>query len=358
MRVAVIGAGNGGLASAVELTLAGHEVALHGRSPATVAPYTEHGIGYEGVLGEGRLKPALVTTDLAEAIRDADAAVIALPTFALSEVAAALSAAGWGSTRPVVLNPGHTGGAFEFETAWRRASQDAVPPVAEFATLAYVARKPGPDSINISGRARSLRAAALPGGKDALAAALTLYPGSYDCGDVIASDLCNVNMIVHPPGAMLGAAWVEATGGDFTFYVQGMTDGVVRVMSALDQERIAVGKAFGHDLPTIIEEMKAIGTVPAEADGDDYRAIAAGEANRRIRAPDSLSHRYYIEDFTHGLTPFLVYAGIAGVQTPVASALAQLQAVLVAGLPAPAPRDATAMGLVGATMEDLKSRAV
>src|SRR5690625_6023238 len=141
MRVAVIGAGNGGLASAVELTLAGHEVALHGRSPATVAPYAEHGIGYEGMLGEGRLRPALVTSDLAEAIRDADAAVIALPTFALSEVAAAHSAAGWGSTRPVVLNPGHTGGAFELETGWGRAPHDAVPPGAAIATPAHVARQ-------------------------------------------------------------------------------------------------------------------------------------------------------------------------------------------------------------------------
>ena len=46
---------------------------------------------------------------------------------------------------------------------------------------------------------------------------------------MIACDLCNINMVVHPPGAILGAAWVEATGGDFTFYVQGMTPGVIEL---------------------------------------------------------------------------------------------------------------------------------
>jgi opine dehydrogenase len=353
MRVAVIGAGNGGAAAAVELTLAGHDVALHGRSQATIEPFLEKGIAYQGVFGEGRISPALITSDLKAAIENADVCVVALPTFALTSVAEALHMAGWDTARPIVLNPGHTGGALEFETAYRT---HAIPPIAEFATLAYVARKPAPDTVNITGRAKALRAAALKGGDAALAAALRLFPGSYDCGDVIASDLCNVNMVVHPPGAMLGAAWVEATRGDFTFYVQGLTDGVVRVMEALDQERILVARAFGHDLPTIIDEMKAIGTVPADAASDDYRAIAAGEANRRIKAPDSLSHRYYVEDFSHGLTPFLVYAEIAGIPTPTTTALVNLHASMVAGLPQPPKRDAAAMGLVGATIDSLQRR--
>ncbi|MBS7544619.1 NAD/NADP octopine/nopaline dehydrogenase family protein [Ancylobacter oerskovii] len=355
MKVTVIGAGNGGAAAAVELTLAGHDVALHGRSAATVEPFLRNGIRYEGVFGEGRVTPSRITSDLKEAIENSDVAVVTLPTFALGSVARDLHRAGWDARRPVVLNPGHTGGAFEFDTAFREVSP-TIPPIAEFATLAYVARKPAPDAINITGRARKLRGAALKGGDAAMEAATVLFPGSYDCGDVVASDLCNVNMVVHPPGAMLGASWVEATGGDFTFYVQGLTSGVVRVMEELDRERIAVGKAFGHDLPTVIGEMKAIGTVPSDAEEGDYRAIAAGEANKRIKAPDSLGHRYFTEDFTHGLVPFLVLAEIAGVETRTTRALVDLHGAMVAGLPKPAPRDARSMGLVGATMASLRAR--
>ena len=58
-------------------------------------------------------------------------------------------------------------------------------------------------------------------------------------------------------------------GRDFTFYVQGMTPGVIEIMRALDRERIAVAKAFGHAWPNIIDEMKAVGTVPAGADSSD-----------------------------------------------------------------------------------------
>lgn len=356
MKLAVIGAGNGGAAAAVELTLAGHDVALYARSADTIAPFAQDGVHYQGVLGEGVIRPALLSSDITEATREVEAAIICLPTFAHIGVARALADSGWGTSRPVILNPGHTGGAFEFETAYRGRAGDA-PPIAEFATLAYIARKPAPNTVNVTGRARSLRAAALPGGGQALALARRLFPGVYDSGDVIACDLANINMIVHPPGAILGAAWVEATGGDFTFYVQGMTPGVIEIMRSLDHERMAVARAFGHDLPNIIGEMKAVGSVPGDADENDYSAIAAGEANRRIKAPNSLSHRYYMEDFGHGVVPFLAYAAVAGIDVPIASALVRLGLGANPNRGAMAMRTASTMGFEGMSREALMRRA-
>ena len=169
-----------------------------------------------------------------------------------------------------------------------------------------------------------MRLAALPGGTAALEAAQALFASAKPMRDVLACDLANVNMVLHVPGAVLAAAWVEATRGDFTFYVQGMTPGVARVMQALDDERRAVARAFGHDLPPLVAEMQAIGTVESSVgDVDDLvAAIAAGEANRRIKAPDSLEHRYYREDFGHGLLPFTVLAAIAAVAVPIADVAA------------------------------------
>jgi len=356
MKLLVIGAGNGGAATAVELSRAGHDVTLHARSEATLSPFRNGGIRYVGVLGEGCVPIALLTTDLGEAVRDVDAAIVALPTFAHAGVARALHAAGWGDRRPVILNPGHTGGAFEVETVFRDAG-GPVPPIVEFSTLAYVARKLAPDTVNITGRAKSLRAASLPGGSEALAMACSLFPGIYDTRSVLASDLSNVNMILHPPGAMLSAAWVEATGGDFRFYVDGMTPGTIEVMRELDDERRSVAQSFGHALPSVIGEMRAIGTVPADAADTDYTAIAAGEANSRIMAPDSLAHRYYTEDFAHGLVPFLALAGIAGVDVPVASALVVLHTSMTRNLAAPALRDARAMGIENLSLDELRRRA-
>jgi len=110
-----------------------------------------------------------------------------------------------------------------------------------------------------------------------------------------------------------------------------------------------VARAFGHELPNLIEEMQRIGTVEAGVrDTEDFAAaIAGGVANRRIKAPGSLAHRYYREDFGHGLKPFIVLAAIAGVSVPAAAALLTLGEKLTAADYAHGGRDAPAMGISG-----------
>lgn len=358
MRIVVLGAGAGGAAAVVELTAAGHQVVLWNRSATTLAPLQEAGgVAFDGVFGEGIARPTLITADLRDAIRDAEIAVVTLPTFLHAAVARALAEAEWPADRPVLLNPGHTGGALEFAMAFA-AARPAPPAVAEFSTLTYVARKYRPERVTITGRAKTVRAAALPGGEAALKLACMLFPGAETMRDVLACDLANVNMVLHPPGAILGAAWVEARRGGFTFYVEGMTPGVGRVMRRLDDERRRVAAGFGHELPNLVEEMRRIGTVEESVtDTEDFvAAIAGGAANSRIKAPDSLEHRYYREDFGHGLLPFLELAAIAGVETPVARSLFDLAEAATGADYRSSGRTAAAMGIDGLSRDELLRR--
>ena len=116
-----------------------------------------------------------------------------------------------------------------------------------------------------------------------------------DARDVLACDLANVNMVLHAPGALLGAAWVEATRGDFTFYVQGMTPASRAYAVALDEERRAVARAFGHDCRHSLRRCRrsARSNRPSR-DFDDSsrrspRAKPTAGSRRRIR----WRHRYY-----------------------------------------------------------------
>ena len=326
--VAVIGAGAGGAAAVVELTLAGHEVRWWNRNPATIAPFREAGaVRYEGVLGEGTARPAAIVPHVSDALDGAALALVCLPSLAHEPVFAALADAGAGC--PIALHPGHTCGALH-AAAVLRAAGVTPPPLAELSTLAYVARKPAPDAVRITGVAGRLWVACLPGGDEAVALVRTLYPAASPARDVLASSLANVNLVLHTPGAILSAAWAEATEGDFRFYVDAMTAGVARSIERLDGERLAVAAAYGHDLPPLIEEMAAIGTAAREpaARGDLRAAIAEGGANRDLRAPDTLEHRYYAEDFGYGLVPMIALARIAGVETPYADALVEVVTVL------------------------------
>lgn len=319
---AILGAGAGGLAATVELTLAGVDVRLWNRNPSRLEPHRDAGIRHSGAFGDGQVRPATMTSDLADALIGADVVVVCLPSVVHAQLFADL--AKLRCTQPIILNPGHTGGALHLRQVFG-TSGTALPPIVEFSTLTYIGRVEGGE-VSIGGRAKRVTAGALPGGEGALEIAAQLFPGVVAAPDVLASSLANVNLVLHPPGAVLSAAWVEATGGDFTFYVDGMTPAVVRVIEAYDAERLAVAAAFDHHLPTLMEEMTALGSVDAAAAarGDVRDAIRKGVANSTIKAPDSLSHRYYQEDFGFGVLPFVELARIAGVPVPVADALLRM----------------------------------
>ncbi len=354
MNIAILGAGAGGASAAVELSQSGHAIRLWARSPETLAPFRQAGgIRHSGVFGNGRAVPDLLSSDLGEVLDDADVAVVCLPTSAHRAVAAAMLAAGAHGV-PVVLNPGHTGGALEFCQAFAAAGREP-PAVAELSTLTYVARLSQPDTVATSAAAARVWVAALPRDEAAIGLAQRLFPAALRAPNLIATGLANVNMVLHPPGAILGAAWVEASGGDFTFYVEGCTGAVGRVLEALDRERLQVAAAYDLQLPDLFAEMQAIGTIEPGADRRDgvIAAIRAGSANSAIMAPDSLGHRYYIEDFFHGLRPFLVLAALAGVATPIAAALMTLAETAVDPAGAIEGRSARAMGIAGLDRAEL-----
>lgn len=352
-RVAILGAGAGGAAAAVELTALGHAVALWSRSPVTLQPFQEAGgVRHEGVLGDGFTPVSRISARIDEALEGAEVALVCLPSLAHDTVADELARVR--ARLPVVLNPGHTGGALH--VAARMG--ELAPPLAEFSTLTYVARKPADGTVRVTAAAGRVRAACLPGGDAALRWACELYPAAQPERDVLATGLANVNLVLHPPAAVLGAAWVEATGGSFRFYADATTPAVARVMAALDGERLAVARALGHELDPLLQEMAAIGTVdPATAATEDLRAaIAGGEANRDILAPDSLAHRYYVEDFGYGVLPFCVLARIGGVEVPTASALLHLADTFMGGGVVTGGLGAERMDLGGCDLDGLLAR--
>ena len=352
--VAILGAGAGGAAATAELMQKGFRVRLWNRSATALQPFRDSGyVGYEGVLGSGKVVPELMSQDINKVLDGVDGILVCMPTIAHGKIAAMLAGAGVTST-PVVLNPGHTGGALEFYNTYVELGVKP-PPLAEFSTLTYVARKSSPDRVNITGSAKQIRVAGMAGDNTAVALAQSWFASAAPVDDVIATSLANANLVLHPPCSVLGSAWVEATNGDFTFYVEGMTDGVAQVMSQLDDERRKVAVKYGHQLPSLLEEMTAIGTVE---ENDEQLGLAdsirGGKANQTIKAPDSFMHRYYIEDFWFGLKPFMALAKAARVEVPVASSLMEL-AIAMRGpdVETPQGRSSEQMGIEGLSKEQI-----
>jgi opine dehydrogenase len=326
--VAVLGGGNGGFAAAAHLYSQGHRVQLFNRSPETIRAIQEAGgVAYSGVIGDGFAPIAVLTTDLAEALVGAQLVMICLPALAFEKVAAGLGPLLDGS-QPILLNPGNTGGALAFRRLLRAAGCQDIPPIAETNTLTYICRKRAEDAVYISSLVRNVRFAALPTGATGDLAVLVreFYPTLRPVANVLHTSLSNVNAVLHPPGIVLSAAWIEHSGGDFRYYYDAGTPAVSQVMADLDRERLAIGAAWGIALEPFPALFADIGSTSREAgaSGSFLRMLRESEPNKFIKAPSSLDSRYLHEDIPFGLVPMSELGRAVGVSTPVTDALITL----------------------------------
>jgi opine dehydrogenase len=303
-RYAVLGAGNGGKAMAAHLALMGFSVALYNRTPEHIAAIkTRGGIdlsSYEdGPHGFGEL--ALISSDLGEALEGAQVVMVVVPATAHADVAGAL-VPHLRDGQIVVLNPGRTGGALEFCHALRKCACKADVTVAEAETLIYAARSEGPAQARIFRIKEAVPIAALPATRtpQVLEALLPAYPGFIDGKNVLQTSLNNMGAIFHPALTLLNAGRIESTGGEFQFYIDGVTPSVASVLEALDRERVTVASALGIRAQTGMEWLR----MAYDAAGETlHEAIHNQPGYRGIKAPATLNNRYITEDVPMSLVP-------------------------------------------------------
>ncbi len=326
-KVAVLGAGNGGCAAAGVLALRGYEVRLHSATEQRLKPLRQ-GItlscAYEGVA-----RPSLMTTDLSRAVRDADLVMLVVPAVAHEGYARRLARI-LESGQIVFLNPGHTGGALHFANELKKWGGPDVP-LCESVTLTYICRMEGDARVGVYRETENLRFAALPAGRtgELIETLHPLFPNLRPAANVLETGLMNINAVIHPPGMLMNAGWIEFMKGDFLFYSESITPSVARVIEAVDAERLAVSGAFGLQLPAFIDYFCEAGltTEAARQTGSVYRAMLESEANRRIRSPDTLKHRYVDEDVGYGLVPMSQLGGLLGIATPAMDSLVVLASI-------------------------------
>jgi len=311
-RYTVIGAGNGGKAMAAHLALMGFPVTLYNRTPEHAAAIkTRGGIELQGCeRGFGEL--ALVTSDMGEALAEAQVIMVVIPATGHAEVARD-AAPYLEDGQIVLLNPGRTGGALEFVHVLRRCNCEADVTVAEAETLIYASRSEGPAQARIFRIKEAVPLAALPASRtpQVLETLSSAYPLFIDGESVLHTSLNNMGAIFHPALTILNAGRIESTRGDFQFYIDGVTPSVARVLEALDRERVTVAAAMGIRARTGMEWLR----MAYDARGATlHEAIHNQPGYRGINAPPTLNHRYITEDVPMSLVPIAALGQKHGVR--------------------------------------------
>ena len=303
-RYTVVGAGHGGKAMAAHLALMGFPVTLWNRTFDHIEVIKKRGgIDLEsadsGAHGFGIIE--LVTSDMEEALKHAEMIMVVLPSSAHVNVAK-IAAPHLRDGQIVVLHPGRTCGAMEFEKTIRDNGCTADVTIAEAETFIYASRTDGPAQARIFRIKEAVPLAALPATRTqaVLKKINESYPQFIDGGNVLHTGLNNMGAIFHPALTLLNAGWIEATHGDYQFYIDGVTPSVARVLEVLDRERVTVASSLGLRARTAMEWLvMAYNTV-----GEDlHDAIHNQPGYYGIKAPSTLSHRYIFEDVPMSMVP-------------------------------------------------------
>jgi opine dehydrogenase len=303
-KYTVIGAGHGGKAMAAHLALMGFPVTLYNRTFDHIAALKARGgIDLESAEGgpHGFAKLALATSDMAEALQDAQMIMVVVPSSAHADIAKSV-APHLKNGQIIVLHPGRTCGALEFAKVLHDQGCNADVPLAEAETFIYASRSDGPAQARIFRIKEAVPLAALPATRtrQVLDCLREAYPQFIDGVNVLHTGLNNMGAIFHPALTLLNAGWVESTHGDYQFYIDGVTPSVARVLEALDRERVTVASSLGIRARTAMEWLQ----LAYDTTGENlHEAIHNQPGYYGIKAPSTLSHRYIFEDVPMSLVP-------------------------------------------------------
>jgi len=332
LQICVAGGGNGGYATAGELTLRGFDIRLYEvpEFKETIEPIkAEGGITVESVetskLPSGKAVPKVVTTNAKEAVEGADLILLVVPSFAHENFAKEM-AKFLQPGQVVVISPANPGGAAFFEKALLLNGARSGIIVGEMACLIYGCRKGLKGSVEIRSIKKGMQAAALPASNNKMVLDLLheIYPDILPAKNILITGLCNINTVSHPTISLMNLGRIEDTKGDFLFYFQGSTPSVGKLIEAMDEERISVGKAFGVDLPPtwkLVRDWYA----PYGATGKSiHETHHSNPPYRKAKAPRSVQDRYITEDIPYGLIPLAQMGDLAGVETSNIDALIKI----------------------------------
>ncbi|MBI4495805.1 MAG: NAD/NADP octopine/nopaline dehydrogenase family protein [Deltaproteobacteria bacterium] len=359
--IAVLGGGNGAFATAADLTLRGFAVRLF-ELPAlaeNIRGAKERGGIELTIVGRPGLKPGfarieVITSDIRKALDGAQIVLAVVPAFAQRAFAEAAAP----HLRPeqlVVLTPGNFGGSLEFAHILEKAGIRRRPLLADMECMIYSGFKSSPSSVEVSGYKLGIMLAAYPGIRSAEAHGRlqAVYPEIRAARNILEIGLSNINTILHAPIAVLNAGRIENTAGQFLFYWQGVTPAVARVLEGVDREKMELGRRLGITLFPLAEILRRFYSHLGLKGEDLHRMVSTNPVYEIDWAPKGLEHRFLLEDIPFGMVPMETLGRLAGVPTPLTTAVINLAGEMLRTDLRARARDLEGLGLRGLSVSKI-----
>ncbi len=331
MKVAVLGAGHGGLATAGHISLKGHSVRLFSFYKKEIDPVAERGgIKLEGGV-EGFAELDLLTTSVDEAVSGADLIMAILPALAHRNMAALLSGC-LEDGQALLLSPARSGGALEVYQVFRRYCLEKKVLLGECQTFLYATESRGPAHVEIMKVKDRVRAAALPatGTQQLMQIMQEVYPEYAAATNVLETSINNTGAVVHPAPMLLNSGLLEraAKGEDLRYYRDIITKYICdNVMEKIDREKSDIARALGVPVLDIRGWYKECYGVEGE---DMYSTLQNNHYYEGFSAPKHvLGYHHVLDEVPNSLVPLACFGDALGLDMAMTEAMIGLASAML-----------------------------
>lgn len=319
--VAVLGAGNVGMAIAADLSVRGYKVTLIKTSNYNDAAFTRlrnnHNRLWLKENGVYKQTAVYRATRNVTYVKSADIIFCAIQSGYYKELVERLD--GLLKRQQILIDICSYGSAFYFQSECYPCPiiTETIEPYLE--GRIELNDKEGEVVFRVGCRQQECPASIVPAESGAMIK--KIFAGYSHKLTVLETALLNPNMVLHTVGSLMSLSRIEYSKGDFCMYREAYArsnEATLRVMLELDKEKQKVLRMLGFPSPSVFEIAGFKKDEPLES---FYRY---SESSDRAVSPTSVNSRYITEDVPQGLVLLESVARRVGIVLPVATALINL----------------------------------
>ena len=320
LNFAVLGSGHGGRAVCGQIAEKGYPVVMYEPLEET-ADYlkikAEKEMFLDGdITAGGKLSGA--TMDIEEALKDTDVILIVVPSFAHKPIFKKM-VSHLKDGQHVIIIPGNYGGLRLKKMMTDRGIKKEIT-ISETVSLPYACRIAAYNTVMIYKKKSRLKIASSPSRNNPQAIDIMNdifggYVNFFAGENLLEVDLDNPNQTIHPLPVLLNYGDIERNPETFRHYIDGITPLISEKMMHMDEERLAIGRAFSLKLSSTMEQLKMY---YGHNDTQTYYEYSnSSESPYKDVIGHNVRSRYLTEDVPGLNVPALQLAEKAAVETPI-----------------------------------------
>ena len=200
--------------------------------------------------------------------------------------------------------------------------------ISETASLPYACRATSYNTVMIHKVKRAVKLATYPTKVNGeMMDVLNTITDIFTSGEnVLEISLDNFNSIMHPLPFLLNVGSIEKSPDTFRHYMDGVTPIISDKMAEMDDERLAIGRAYSLHLVSSLDQLKMY--YGENQSRTIFEYVNSKESPYRDIIGHSLYSRYITEDVPYLVVPAMLLAEKIGIRTPWFESCVRLASML------------------------------